>query len=317
MPDKSASTDVSAVAANPPSICILTLSYAADIERFALLRHSLDAFAAGLEHVAIIDTEDLPLFRQRFAGSPRVRFIPTSSVLPAGAERQRRFWRGFWGRNLQRLEWRARSHARFYSGWKMQQIAKIRAAARLDYDAFVFLDSDTFVTAPIEQADFFDQQGRLLLRQAEAKTYEDFAFEVGRQIFFRKPLTEPALAFNYIVPAPRFRRKTAQLLEAMSESVHEDWIREFYKISFPSEYNLLGYIARDVENYGGYKLEDGSSGRWGYDVKHTSQLIPALEACEEDNGSKAFFLVQSNMKSAIEEYKGRALAMIEAFRPRA
>ena len=76
-----------------PSLCMLTVSHAPDVERFALLRHSLELFAPGFEHVAVVDTEDLPLFSARFGGSPRLRLLPTAAVLPAKS----------WGAHASRL----------------------------------------------------------------------------------------------------------------------------------------------------------------------------------------------------------------------
>jgi|GEM_PF-1515089 len=301
---------------NHPSLWLLTLSHAPDIERFALLRHSIELFAGGFEHVAIVDTQDLPLFAGRFGGSPRLRLLPTAAVLPAKAERQRRFWGGRWGRSLQRLEWRVPSHARLYSGWKMQQIAKIEAAAQLGCDAVMFLDSDTFLTHPLTREDVFDGDSRLYLRELPAETYEDHAFEVGRQILFRGRLTDRAAAFNCILPAPRFLTRTAVALKTAMQTMHKDWVGAFYRTGFPSEYNLLGHVVRAMEGYDGYAADPRGSDSWGYEVKLPDQLEATIALCEQEHGRRQFFLVQSNMGLAAADYAPRFRRMIDAFASR-
>ena len=42
---------------SPPSICLLTPSYIGDLEQFAILRRSINVFAPGLPHLAIVHTE--------------------------------------------------------------------------------------------------------------------------------------------------------------------------------------------------------------------------------------------------------------------
>ncbi|MBB5688311.1 hypothetical protein GXW77_13040 [Roseomonas alkaliterrae] len=295
-----------------PSLCLLTISHAPDVERFALLRHSLELFAPGFEHVAVVHTEDLPLFSARFGGSPRLRLLPTAAVLPAKVERQRRFWGGRPGRWLRHLEWRIPSHARLYSGWKLQQIAKIEAAAELSADAVMFLDSDTFLTHPLVHGDVFDGEGRLHLRECPAETYEDFAFEVGRQILFRGRLTDRAEAFNYILPTPRFLTRTAATLRSALREMHKDWVQTYYRTDFPAEYNLLGHVARAIEGYAGYAPDPRNRDDWGYDVKFPEQLEPAIALCEQEQGRRQFFLVQSNMRMPPADYVPRLRRMIEA-----
>ncbi len=296
-----------------PSLCLLTISYAPDLERFALLRHSLDVFAPQFEHVVVVDTEDLPVFSARFSGNRHLRLLPTAAVLPVKVERQRRFWGGRPGRWLRHLEWRIPSHTRLYSGWKLQQIAKIEAAAQLSADAVMFLDSDTFLTHPLTHGDLFDSEGRLYLRECQAETYEDFAFEVGRQILFRGPLSDRAEAFKCILPAPRFLTRTAVALRTALRAMHKDWVQTFYQTPFPSEYNLLGHVARAMERYAGYAPDPRGRDDWGYEVKHPSKLEPTIQQCEQEQGRRQFFLVQSNMRIPPADYMPRLKHMIDAF----
>jgi hypothetical protein len=295
------------------SLCYMTPTFGPDIERFALLRYSLRAFSPDILHMAFVDTEDLALFRARFGGEPGLRLVATAEVLPPRVEAQRRFWRSWRGRLADRVVWRLGRLGlgqRAYSGWKLQQIVKLYAAAKAESDAVVFLDSDIFLCGPVAAADYMaDADLRLL--ETPAKLFEDYAFEVSCRILVGERLNAPADANLYIHQAPRFLRRTAMALLAHLEGTHQNWTARFYEQPFPSEYNLLGYAARVLEGYHGYRREMTPSEEWLYEVKERSQLAGALEACSREQGRRKFFLVQSNMQLPEHDYIPAARALID------
>src|SRR5699024_605244 len=122
-----------------------------------------------------------------------------------------------------------------YGGWKQQQVVKIEAAARAPFDAVAFLDSDIFLCAPVTAAHFI-ADGKLRLIRTPAETYEDFSFEVGRQIVLSNDLSQRAEAYNYMHQPPRFLRRTAARLLEQLRATHSDWIKRFYQLDHPSEY---------------------------------------------------------------------------------
>jgi hypothetical protein len=292
---------------NDLSVCYLTVTFANDIERFALLRHSIKLFSSDIEHVVCVDSEDLPLFTQRFGGERKLTLIPTSDIIPPWLERLRRFWRRFRKPFMERIAWRMFLDVRF-SGWKLQQIVKLTAAPRVTQEAIVFLDSDVFLCGNVTDSDFINS-GDLLLLETPAENYEDFTFEAHRQILVGHPFVEKASCFNYIHTPPRFLRRTAARTLAHLEATHKDWQSAIIESSFPAEYNLLGWTVRTVENYAGYRHHPAQPDEWAYVVKDFALLDATLDACREERGSRKFFLIQSNMRESA--YIPRARALIE------
>ncbi|WP_270937242.1 DUF6492 family protein [Falsiroseomonas oryzae] len=293
-----------------PSLCYVTPSFAPDIERFALLRRSLALFSPDIPHIAYVDTEDCAQFRDRFGQERNLEIVPTAELLPAAVEAERRFWRSWRGRVAERIGWRLKLGARPFTGWKLQQVIKLEAICRLPHDAAVFLDSDLVLCGRMEAADFF-ADGRLRLLETPAASYEDFAFEIARQILVGAPLLEPARAFNYIHQAPRFLTRTGQALRRHLDSRHTDWRVRFFRESFPSEYDLLGWATRVLEGYVGYHVEDTPPESWVYNVKTMDALDAQLAECRAEGGHRKFILVQSNLRMPVAEYLPRVQALIE------
>jgi Family of unknown function (DUF6492) len=117
------------------SVALLTPTYERDLALCALLCESVDRHARSFsKHYLLVPDSDLALF-SRFEG-PQRTVLPASQFLPrwlrplpAVIRRQRRqHWWSF--------------RARPVSGWHIQQILKIAAAATLAYSRFCVLDSD-------------------------------------------------------------------------------------------------------------------------------------------------------------------------------
>jgi hypothetical protein len=283
-------------------ISFITPTHARDIERFALLRRSMKMFSCDIPHLVFVDTEDLPLFKERFGTEAGLQLISTEEVLPKRIEARRAMWRSWKGKTLERVGWRLGINARIFTGWKLQQIVKIEALSNLDTSAAAFLDSDMIFCGPVGQDEFIDANNQIRLLETPAVNYEDFAFEVSRQILVGGNLLQPAKAFNYIHQAPRFLRRTGVTLKRHLEKNHKDWYSSFFQQNFPSEYSLLGYAARELEAYAGYKVEGTSQAEWCYNVKFKSDLQSCLDLCKQEAGRRKFLLIQSNLQMPLNEY---------------
>ena len=296
--------------AQAPSLCYMTPTFARDIEHFALLRRSVRLFSPNIPHLVYVDTEDYQTFVRRFGNEPLLQIIPMADILPPRMERERRFWKSWRGGLADRVNHRVGSHNRLFTGWKVQQILKLEAAARVPFDAVVFLDSDCFFCDTVEPHDF-TRGGDLILLETPATNYEDFAFEVSRQVLTAGSLLEPADAFNYIHQAPRFLRRTAERLLEHLQSRYANWHTALFREMFPSEYNLLGYAARVLEEYRGYQRAITPRQEWLYEVKLPHALDQQIDLCHAENGRRKFFLIQSNMRIPAADYVPRATRMIE------
>ena len=133
------------------SAALLTPTYGKDLQRFTLLRASLEDSGCTLPHVAVVQTEDLPAFR-RHGFAPEVTLIASADVLPAPVERDR----------LKLLALptplRKAAHSLYkrwqwppiasHLGWNIQQIVKLGVSVQLPYERLVSVDSDLVLTQP-------------------------------------------------------------------------------------------------------------------------------------------------------------------------
>jgi hypothetical protein len=129
------------------SVALLTPTYERDLPLCALLCESVDRHARSFsKHYLLVPDSDLALF-SRFEG-PQRTILPASQFLPrwlrplpAIIRRQRRqHWWSF--------------RARPVSGWHIQQILKIAAAAALPHSRFCILDSDVVLFRDFDLARF-------------------------------------------------------------------------------------------------------------------------------------------------------------------
>ena len=113
---------------NVPSICFMTPTHVGDLRQFSILRRSIQVFAPGIPHIAIVNTEDYREFADRFHREPLLEIVKAAEVLPAEIERRRRKsgLKWFTGRWL---------HKGLIKGWHAQQLMKLFALAECPYEA--------------------------------------------------------------------------------------------------------------------------------------------------------------------------------------
>lgn len=231
-----------------PRVAIVTASFARDIEAFALLRDSIERFAPTFKHIAVVHTEDFAQFKARFGHQKTLTLWRTADVLPRSLERKRKVFRHRWLKDI--FRW---AFARWYSGWHFQQLSKIYTLAKLPYEAAMFLDSDCFIREPLNEDWCFNPEGKLKLFEQCASNAEQMAFDATTYRIFRKPLNQIEKLKDYIYQPACFYRRTAQrlLVELHKRSA---WHYRFLNETMPSEYNLLGFCATQLENYADYEL---------------------------------------------------------------
>lgn len=126
------------------SVSLITPTYRGDFERSVLLFESVDRFVTSFErHYVIVSDEDFAMF-ERFHGGRRV-VMRASALLPT------------WLHEIPLLRWRRRRYwwslrAKPVSGWHVQQLVKINAAATLPEDRYCLIDSDNAFFRPFDVA---------------------------------------------------------------------------------------------------------------------------------------------------------------------
>jgi hypothetical protein len=292
-----------------PSLCMLTLSYSGDIQRFSLLRRSVRMFAPGFPHVAVVNSEDVGLFADRFRDEPDLELVATRDVLPASVERRRR---------TSGPKWLARGwlRRRTIKGWHAQQLAKIFALASSRHDAAVFVDSDVFVCQPLSGDDFY-VNGSLKLFRQRARNAEQLDFDVATHDILGNPLHAVTELYDYIFSPCCFRKSTAvRLLEEFGRrglARRERWIRRFLREQRPSEYNLLGYAATALEGLAGYHLMECDPGDLHHSIRYPEDRERLVEEIERMRTQpKPFALVQSTLGIGIEQVSEAFDRLVEA-----
>lgn len=279
--------------ANPaaPSICIVTTTYSGDIDQFSILRRSINLFAPGFPHLAIVQTEDCAQFRRRFRDEAQLEIIPTAAVLPAAVELRRRKSGPKW------LNGKLRHGRLLIKGWHAQQLAKIFALAQCRYEAAVFLDSDVFLCRPLD-ADYFHVDGRLKLFRCRALNAESIDFDISTHDILGNPLHEITQLWDYIFHPACFKRSTAlSLLEEFKQLKRSTWVRRFLAQRRPSEYNLLGYAATVLEVGAGYHLIECDPAQLHHSIRFPEDRARLAEEIEHMRiDPKHFALIQSTLE---------------------
>ena len=275
-----------------PSLCFITPSFRDDIDQFALLRESINCFAPGIPHLALVHTEDYGRFRRRFRSEPGLEIVKTSAVLPFSVE---------WRRRKSGPRWRTGSWlwGPRIKGWHAQQLAKIFGLANCRHEAAVFLDSDVLICRELESK-YFYVDGQLKLFRQQAVNAESLDFDISTHDIIGNPLHEITRLYDYVFHPACFRKSTAQrLLEELEQRrrTRSRWMRKFLEERRPSEYNLLGYAATVLEGCAHYHLiechpsELHHSVRFPEDRNHFAAEMERMLA-----QPKPFALVQSTLR---------------------
>jgi hypothetical protein len=196
---------------------LLTCGYRNDIERFTLLRESYERCGVEIPHVAVIQTEDLPLFRE-IPWQRNLTLLTTAQVLPERIERGRltpvrrrrdpRYWIG--RRNIR--------------GWWTQQMVKLSSPDFINTPGILSLDSDAFFVRPIHDEDFFSASGRLHFYEAREGITVTNANWLGRTMHFLGVSTDNPVRQYIHNPVPMQREVILGLRRYIELRHKKNWI---------------------------------------------------------------------------------------------
>jgi hypothetical protein len=292
--------------------CLITTTHALDIERFSLLRESIKLFAPGFPQVAIVNTEDRSVFRERFGGETNLEIVASSSVLPREIEKRRRKSGPRWltGKWL---------HRHLIRGWHAQQLMKIYALADCSYEAAVFFDSDVFFCRPLEPEYFYVGE-RLKLFRRRAVNAEALDFDISTHEILGHALHQITELFDYIFSPCCFRKSTAaRLLDelVLRRRTEAKWLRKFLEQKRPSEYNLLGHAATVFEGGAGYQLIECNPDDLHHSIRFPEDRVCfATEIEELSIRPKDFMLIQSSLGVPFDIVSRAFARVADAYRTR-
>lgn len=273
----------------------ITPTYENDLERFTLLRESMELCGIDIPHIAIVDHEDLELFK----GVPfkhKLTLISSADVLPADIE-LRRTIRGYPRRHPYHWIKPEPIH-----GWMIQQLMKVSAPDYVNTEAILCLDSDVFFVGNVTDADFFDAGGSLhLYDQADVCTVETVGWMADSMRALNVSLRNRPTCFVHN-PVPFHRDVVIEMRKCLEEVHKLRWIDVFLKYGL-TEYTTYGVFAKHV--YSGNKVSSirppFTLNYWlPEDVKDLeSKLITQIGEC-----NARIVLINSNIGLSAESYRG-------------
>jgi hypothetical protein len=219
-------------------LAVITPSYAPDLELCRDLNASVLAHTpASTVHYILAPQCDLALFAE--LQGPRTQVWSVDQLLPryvVGVPRAN-FWL-----NLRRPVPPIR-------GWVMQQVAKLQAAAQIDADVLVSVDSDVAIVRPVT-AETFRQGGRICLYRKDAGVDETLPrhliwHDVARKLLGLPPARPPLP--DYVQSPNIWEPRTIRALQDRIQQVTgRPWIHAFAAQPHVSECILYGVFVDEV-----------------------------------------------------------------------
>ena len=232
-------------------VTFVTPTFAGDLERFRLLRLSMRALGMDVPHVAVVQTEDLPLFQRATRQDPGVTLVASADVLAPQAEKARRRGSGRAPRRPLPLAKRALQAAPGWrwsmSGWQAQQLVKLGAGSVVDTDHWVSLDSDSVFLRPVSADAFFDDSGLLLLNRLTGPGPQQARAQQrsARLLGLDPALLDPSV-YYVDVPVPLHRHVVSDLLSVVEQRSGVAWTVAF-QTSRATEYMAYGLYAEHLD----------------------------------------------------------------------
>ncbi len=216
----------------------ITPTYDRDLERFTLLRESMERCQVDVPHIAVVDHEDLPLFK-KIPYAHKLTILSSQDVLPPAIEARRTA-----------KKYRKR-HPYYWLkpkpiiGWAIQQVMKLRSPEYVDTEGILCLDSDVFFVDRVEDSDFFSADGKLHLYEDPTNfTVETVSWMAESMHALHLQLNQKPLLFIHN-PVPMHRDVVLKLRQKLEEIHGESWIEIFLKLGL-TEYTTYGVFARFV-----------------------------------------------------------------------
>lgn len=277
--------------------CIITPTYFGDFDQFSILRKTILSFAPQFKHLVVVESEDFSFFHEHFGCEKNIEIIKTSEVLPSDIELRRKRESKY--KFVRSIKKRFLSKNRHIDGWRAQQLSKIYCLQGVSEDVGVFIDSDVFLCNNIRD-DFFRKNKKTKLFYRPALNAEQLDFDISTHEILGHDLYSVQICdlFDYVFQPACFNKRTAHVLMSKLCDIHgSHWQEIFLNERRPSEFNLLGYAARELEQLENYEAivcspEDlHGSLRYKEDEANLQAEIDRFMEFPKD-----FFLIQSTLK---------------------
>lgn len=220
------------ILANTP-FSFLTVTWAADLAHFTLLRESLKRSSLShVPHHVVVQDEDLPLFRQ--FEQVGVYLYSSADILPKEVELRRRSalkWQRIFGRRGATVGGSVSRYLSLpqwvrYTGWHTQQISKLSFLLSSQDETVVVLDSDVIVTQHASEDDFVCSNKVICYEHwrdsthlsGKVKNWQKTAFSL-----FNKPFTVTSFDAYYDTPFVMHSPSVRQLAQWLEDHYGQPW----------------------------------------------------------------------------------------------
>jgi hypothetical protein len=278
------------------AVTFITPTYAGDLERFCLQRESIVRCGITIPQVAIVDHEDLPLFKE-IPFQNNLTLLSTQDVLPPKIEARRFAW------GCRRRELRYWLHRPAIHGWMIQQLLKLVAAAVIQTEGIICLDSDTLFVDNVRAEDFYSSDGRLHLYETNDDLDAEMAEWPAHSMRFLgiKPTHQPLMRYTH-APVPFHRQVLLDMQDFVQKRYSKPWTNAFLDAEMVFEYTTYGVYARHIHG-----LENLAPVRppltvycwWPEQVKRIEHDF--LARIRENNGKAV--LINSNIGFPVSSYR--------------
>lgn len=271
-------------------LAMITPSYAPDMNRCSLLSQSIDRWVnPSIDHIVIVPGRDKAVFN----GLPfRSKVITVESILP------RKVWQvpytNRWWLTLCSLPVR---------GWIMQQTVKLAAAGSLDYDVFVFVDSDVVIIKQVT-SDLFIRHNKVRLYEvpgvAKTKMHMRWHRKAAKLLGLNKCDYFGADYIGQMVSwyGPNVRN----MVKRIEERHNRNWFAVLCNTLHFAEYILYGvyvdFVARDESCHFADDI-DLCHCSWYYKIESPKDLEIFLDDLAEKHVA---ILIQSNLNIEVGKY---------------
>jgi hypothetical protein len=290
-------------------VSYLTPTFARDLQRFRMLRESMEAVGVDEPHYVVVQTEDIDAFRS--AGLPQrgVVWMTTADVLPPQLEAERvrvaaygERWRKLRRSLNKRFGWFANATR---DGWHTQQIVKLGLPASLPTPVTVTLDSDMIFTHRPDPVQFIREDGRIALHVEVTQRAHEHAHwaEAARRVLNLPPMGEWQDSF---VGHPFvWSREVTRAMHRHLENIYaRPWWQALLdqRAALLSEFEVYGHFAKSIHGMDSlYELPRNGRTRWVFTGEHHAAIAGIID--EVFHGDRYDFLViNANRHWPVEPY---------------
>ncbi|MBE0547629.1 MAG: hypothetical protein IH627_08245 [Rubrivivax sp.] len=278
-----------------------TPSFAGDLERFVLLRKSMEKFYTGsAKHIVAVPKEDLRLFQSRVPANDDLTYITQNELV------DRSFYPRWWYPHLTRVlpdqAWRFDRYGG-RSGWILQIIVKLSVVNVIPTGVVALLDSDLFFIRPFSDRDLGDPEHQHLLVRivptVESARHRDHV-KHSRQILGIPPgSTDHHYMSSPNVWYPDYVKALQNYLE---NKYKENWQQVLLRAEKISAYTLYGTFLDEVLSPPELIRRDKSFYQIVWDEKSLGDFISGKFPIDDES---LCIVVQSNIGVPAERYTKR------------